>query len=527
MKVDFSSMTLREKVLQTFVTNLHMIKRVGSLEKFFRQYPVGGIYFSKGSVADLAGLMESGTITSADFIKECRCFSKYPLLVCADGANIENGLHVDFRALSACFDEGLAYEAGKVLGIQMRYHDIDWILGPCIDLSLDRNADMFSGAVTDDAEYNARLYAQVTKGIQDQGIAATAKHFPGQGTYHVNFHYSMGQNIMDMKTWMDTVGMCYRRQFQQDCMSVMTSHMMLRAWAEEGDNGYPPIATYSTKITMDLLKKELGFKGAVVTDALIMGGMGCGDQVKEAVQAFKSGADLLLWPPMESLDIIVEQLESGEIPMERLEDALERIQRMRGFIEEGKKNAVIPDAEYVDTTCRRMIGGGIELRRNHTDVIPLKAGETGKLLVIGNAPDERRMEPIRIFSKRLEKRGFDVSFQEYLLTCWQEEINEIIAPYEYVIIVLNHPFAVGCFERCASTTWAANLVAPEKKIIINFSSSYLSDDYYLNDSVVINANQSINEESIDEVLDRLTGEKAFTGRTPLKLNDEAWNKRQP
>ena len=76
---------------------------------------------------------------------------------------------------------------------------------------------------------------------------------------------------------------------------------------------------------------ELGFKGAVISDALIMGGNATGDLVKETVQAFKAGADILLWPPVEAADEIERQILSGEIPMSRLDDALARIERMESF----------------------------------------------------------------------------------------------------------------------------------------------------------------------------------------------------
>ncbi|MCQ2385911.1 MAG: hypothetical protein MJ078_04500 [Clostridia bacterium] len=77
--MDYSKMTLREKVLQTFVTCSFYLKQEKSIEEFFRKYPVGGLYFAKSQVQDLAGLMESGTITGKTSIEECRKASETPL----------------------------------------------------------------------------------------------------------------------------------------------------------------------------------------------------------------------------------------------------------------------------------------------------------------------------------------------------------------------------------------------------------------------------------------------------------------
>ena len=117
----------------------------------------------------------------------------------------------------------------------------------------------------------------------------------------------------------------------------------------------------------------------------------------------------------------------------------------------------------------------------------------------------------------LGEEGFDVTFQEFLLTCWQEEINSICDDYDYIVFVLNHPFAVGGFPECASTTWASHLVDKNKKIIINFGLPYLADDYYPDDPVFINAHQDMNEESIRAVVDRIVGKEPFTGRTAISL----------
>lgn len=519
--MDFSKMTLREKVLQTFVTCSYYIQKEKSIEEFFRKYPVGGLYFAKSQAQDLAKEMEDGTITESSFIDKCRAASALPLLVCADGANIGKdglgGIHP--MALAAANDIDLAYEVGKAQGMQMNYNKVDWILGPCNDMAFCHVADLVSHVATDDGDLNAAMYSAWVKGIQDQGVMSTAKHFPGLGTHHVNFHYGPGQNILDMDTWMDTYGKTYLACFKEDCMAVMTSHLTFRAWSEKGDNGYYPIATYSSDLTVGLLKEKLGFKGVVVTDALMMGGMGAGNQAVEAAQAFASGADLLLWPPMETCDIIIDKIEKGEIPMSRLDDALSRIARVREFLKyKGKEREYgKADAAYVDDVFRRATAKGVTLVANEEGILPLSAAKHKKILVVGCAENESKMKQLHPLVDALKARGFEADFQEYLLLAWQDQVNALQDQYDLVMVVYNCPLTVSVNPHCASTSWSSHLLDKKKSMFLNFSSPHFADDYFPEARTFVNVHSNVAPLGLDAALACLFGDAPFEGKSPVKL----------
>ncbi len=522
--MDYSKMTLREKVLQTFVANLSAVKKVGSIHEFFEKYPVGGLYYSKsGDIPDLAALMESGTVGGKrDYILECKRASKTPLLICADSANIEDGMQMPrFPALGATHDPELAYRVGRARGMQMNYNHIDWILGPCIDLNASRCTDSISGSMTDDPILNGELFAAVVRGTQDEGVAATVKHFPGLGTHHVNFHYGPGQNTMDFDTWMATYGHSYLRCFEENALVVMTSHLTFRAYDNEGNDGLFPICTYSKKLTEELLKGKLGFKGAVVTDALIMGGMASDDRVMDAVNAFRSGADFLLWPPMEAADAIVERLESGEIPMSRLEDALSRIEYVRRAI--GAWDAIREekpaDPAFVEATYREVVRRAPELVRNRRGLIPLNKKKIKKILVIGNAANDGGLDQLEPFCELLREKGFLVDFRRYLNTCWAEYVHEKTDSYDLVIQLLWAPSAIGPIQACNATVWAFHMVDKAKRMVVNFSSPFFADDYYPEDDTFVTAHQPASKEGFRAVVDCMVGQQPFEGKSPLKLSD--------
>lgn len=506
-------MTLKEKIYQLFLSHIRDIKKEGDIAGFFKKYPVGGVYFSQFDVEDVGSLMKNTALTTRDFIKECRENSGHQLMMCVDSALIEDGLRLMPSAVSAAGDDDLFREYGDAFATQLNYNDIDIVFGPCVDMVFQRLADFNSKTCIESPEYNVRMHSPIIKAIQEHGVAATAKHFPGQGTYHVNFHYGPARNVLDFDTWKKTYGYCYQQFIDQGLMCIMTSHMSLLSYCSESEDGFPPIATYSSKITQELLKKEMGFQGAVVTDALVMGGMAVGDQVKETVQAFKCGADFLLWAPLEAADAIEEKLLSGEIPMSRLEDALQRTQRVRDFVRQNKKLAP-PDAKAkVDAFARASYARAAELLKNKGDALPLK--KTDKILVIGNAPDDNRMKQAAWICEQLQAQGYDATFQEYLLTCFQEEINAICDPYDKILFVLHHPTCVGEFQNCASTTWASHHVDKRKKIILNFSSPYLAEDYYPDEPVIINANLPLTPVIAEVITGQLSDISSFRGKANI------------
>ena len=521
MKIDMSKLTLREKVLQTFIACSHDIKRFEEPKDFFEQFPVGGVYAATDK-ADMGKLMEGDNIADESFAAMCRRYSKYPLLICADGVPINGGrTPQQLSTLGACNSLELAYDCGKAYGMQMNYNDIDWMLTPRTDLEICKYENARLAYATDEPKYNAELFNALIRGLHDRGVIATVKHFPGVGTDAVNTHMAPGINRLDFDTWMESYGYCYQEFIKQGCMSFMTAHVAFPAWTQEKENGFMPLTTLSSKLTMGLLKEKLGFEGAVVTDAMTMGGCAFGDQIAASVQAFKAGADMLLWPPLETCDEIVRQLESGEIPMSRLEDALSRIEKLRDFAECNKAKKADPDPQLVEDTAKKILTGASELLRNEIDLLPLQKEDGKKILVVGNCEYERDMKLAEKFSELLKQKGFDVDFRKFLLTCWQEDIHEICDPYDVILFILSHRYVIdyasGLEQDCGSSTWASHLVDNKKKIFVNFGLQYIAEDFYPGEHTFVNMNQGISTYSIELLADQICGEREFTGKARFNI----------
>lgn len=521
-------MTLREKILKTFIVTIREINTHGGAEKFFEKYPVGGMYFGEADVLRDENGVEIGTQLDFDKLNECKKYSKNKLLVCADGCEIQGQkVHIGTqRSLGGSVNLEDAYEYGKIIGMQCNDKGVDWVLGPSIDMCFDPL--MYLMAISDDPEITAKIYREVVKGIQDQGVCATVKHFPGLGTYYVNMHIGPGSNVLSMEEWMKTYGYVYKEMFNQGVQSVMTTHVTLKAYDNERHDGFYPTATFSKKLTTDLLKNELGFEGAVVTDALIMGGMATGDLVAETVQAFKAGADLLLWPPVEAAEKIEEAILSGEIPMSRLDDALARIEKMESFRNKAleEKTYDKPDAAYADAKTIEIAKHGICQLRNEIGLLPLSEEKYKKILIVDTTEKDifGDRTSSNLLKEALEKRGIKADvrrdiYDEPSWVVWQDDVDKISAEYDLVIFNLNAQYASEWSEPHIHI-WASHLFKKDKKLFINYSSPYWASEYLPEDPTIIEVNTKANEEIADYIVKGLFGEVEFTGQSLLtKVKD--------
>ncbi len=503
---------LRNKVLQTFVVTVREINAHGGPEEFFKKYPVGAMYYAP-SHENKDFRKATSVYADPEYLAACRKNSPAPLLVCCDWAELPGQDFIaNDRSLGGTGSEEDAYNMGKIMGMQCNAADMDWILQPAIDMYYTPAMPFF--AMSGNVETTARLYSQLVKGIQDQGVCATVKHFPGLGTDNTNMHHAPGKNILPFEEWMDSYGYVYKNMFAQKVCAVMSTHTMLPSFDGETHDGFLPIATYSEKLTQELLKEKLGFAGAVVTDALIMGGMATGDLIAETVQAFKCGADLLLWPPVEAADVICDKLESGEIPMSRLEDALARINKMRAFRENRRYDT--PDPEFAARVSRDITRRGVCLYKNELKLIPI-SGDVKKILIM----DAAKGAPSQLLAQGLRQRGFQVdvrddTYDHDFYVCWQVEMDAIAADYDLVILNADPSVTDDTHDTVYMMIWASHLVDKAKKIVINFGKPFVTLNYFPEELTVIEANAAPTEEVIRAIVDGLVGNMEFTGRFALE-----------
>ena len=279
--------------------------------------------------------------------------AKYPLLMSLDA---ETGIGMRFEdatnfpwamAVTATGNPEFARRMGVVTGREARAIGIQHVYDPVLDINNNAaNPVINVRSFGEDPEDVARFGVAFAEGIQSQKVIATAKHFPGHGDTAIDSH--RGLPIIDLpRSRFDSLELLpFKRAIDAGIGSIMVAHIALpqidneqikplenyqggdaEAGAEiVSESAYIP-ATLSAKVQTDILRKEMGFKGLIVSDAMSMSGLTLYFTQEEAgVRAFLAGTDILEKP--ENVDAMLSGLKaavaSGRIPMARLDESVTR-----------------------------------------------------------------------------------------------------------------------------------------------------------------------------------------------------------
>lgn len=221
--------------------------------------------------------------------------------------------------------EALAERYGRCTGRQARLLGLNWVLGPVCDVNNNpANPVINVRAWGEDPATASRLAAAFLRGAQAEGVLCCAKHFPGHGDTASDSHLELPL-LRHSRGRLEAVELPpFRAAIAAGVASLMTAHLLLEAL-----DGERP-ATLSPAVLDGLLRRDLGFEGLVVTDALVMEAITAHHGPGEAaLLAFSAGADLILMPADAdaAIDALVAAIDSGAIPRQRLEASLERRER--------------------------------------------------------------------------------------------------------------------------------------------------------------------------------------------------------
>ena len=331
-------LTLREKIGQTMLMLPDRKKELdlgdGSLDVYFKRYPVTG-YFMGWKL--FTGVPEEERV---DFVRssveEYQKASELPLLFQQD---YESGVGLQGMtpfpkemALGAANSPELAYKYGKSVALECRSLGINWVLHPVADLNMNPlNPIVNTRSVSDNPEKAVCLLSEQIKGLQDNSVAATIKHFPGDGVDYRDQHLMTTVNSLSEEMWKQYHGKVFAELIKKGVACIMPGHITLPFYQKEKINGYLPPATLSHELLTGLLKKEMHFNGVVVSDAMTMAGFRgwYKNDLEGQVASFLAGVDILLWPSYEYMDTVEVRIQRGEIPMERLDDAVRRVWAMK------------------------------------------------------------------------------------------------------------------------------------------------------------------------------------------------------
>ena len=292
VRKQFSALNMNEKIGQLMVIRAHSNwpqNKIDSITNLIQQYNVGGLCFFQG-----------GPVRQALQTNAYQNVAKTPLFIAIDG-EWGLGMRLDSvesfpRQLSmgAFASSNLVYQMGAAIAAQLKRLGIQINYGPVIDI----NNNPLNPVINDRSfgQSKAQVIQQgvaYMKGLQDNGVMATAKHFPGHGDVNVDSHFDLPV-IHKSRADLDSLELVpFKALIDAGIESIMVAHLSVPAIDDR-----PKYATsLSPKAVNGLLKKELGFKGISVTDAMDMKAIANYFPEGEAnVQALLAGNDMLCLP---------------------------------------------------------------------------------------------------------------------------------------------------------------------------------------------------------------------------------------
>jgi len=330
VKKTLAKMTLEEKVAQMVAWRYlgRFVNRdsdyLKELVDLVAKKKIGGLIIFGGEVYETAQL--------TNFLQGK---AKVPLLIGADfewGVAMRiNGttLFPPFMALGAANSEDLAYKMGKITAVEARAIGIHMTYAPVVDVNINPDNPIISTrSLGENPEDVGRLAASFIKGCQENGLIATAKHFPGHGDTDMDSHSTL-PTIKGDKGRLEKVELYpFAQAIQAGVRAIMTAHLHVPAL--DPTPGLP--ATLSPLILAQLLRKEMGFKGLIITDAMTMGGITNTFTAQEAsLKAVEAGVDMVLLPPDPPgvIEALVRAVSSGAVQESRINESVTRILELK------------------------------------------------------------------------------------------------------------------------------------------------------------------------------------------------------
>ena len=338
-------MTLEEKVWQMMFVTPEDITGVSTAvtagettQKALQKYPVGGIiYFSQNF---------QNIDQTTEMIKNTQEYSKIPLFISVDeeggtvsrlGSKPQMGVKKQppMSEIGATEDGEVAYKVGAELANDLSKFGFNVDFAPVADVLVSRdNVETGTRSFGYDAVNVACMVENVVKGLQEGGVSATLKHFPGAGATTVDTHTGYSANPRTIEELRKTEFLPFASGIEAGADFVMMSHMTLTNATKDK---LP--CSLSSEVIRDILIGELGFNGIVITDSLRMGAITEHYTPSEiGVIAVKAGNDMILMPKniTETHKAIVDAVKDGEITEERINESVRKILKLK--IEKGLWN---------------------------------------------------------------------------------------------------------------------------------------------------------------------------------------------
>ena len=485
--------------------------------------------------------------------------SKIPMLIAANLERGGNGVMQEGTSLGsplavgATNDNEMATKLGTVCGREGSAVGVNWSFAPIIDLDYNfRNPICNIRTFGSDPERVKNMGVNYVKAVQKEGVAASIKHFPGDGVDERDHHLVTSINSLSVEDWDATYGAAYKACIEAGAMTVMIGHIMQPAYSRKLVPGIKEQeilpASLAHELVTKLLKEQLGFNGLVVTDASTMAGMTIPMPREKAVpQTIAAGCDMFLFTKNmeEDFGYMKKGIKDGIITQERLNDALTKILGLKAALKLHKKQAegtLMPDLskaskykEEHQKWAEECADKAITLVKEEKGVLPLTPDKYKKVLLYPIESEAGfaysvRVGAVDLFKDALIKEGFDVDiFQpsqgfEGMMTSYKEMQEK----YDLMLYIAN--MGTRSNQTTIRIEWAMPMGANVPIFMETVPTVFVSieNPYHLLDvprvKTFINTYSST-DTMLETLMDKLTGRSPFKGVSPVDPFCGMWDTR--
>lgn len=560
------TLSLEEKVGQLFMIRLRVdflrSRSAGyaELRKDISNYHIGSLAMSvpaQGRGSNVSRRLETVTL-----LNQLQTESKLPLLIAGD---FERGVlparlfgttvFPHAMAFGAAGNPAYAEEFGRITAQESRALGVQWNLFPIADVNSNpANPIIGTRAFGGNAEQVGDLVAAYIRGARANGMLTTAKHFPGHGNTATDSHLAVAL-VDDDLAQLRTIDLPpFRKAIAAGVDAVMTAHVQVLAL--DPDRGR--VATTSPAIVTGLLKRQLGFKGIVVTDALDMAGLNSlygNTPGRVAVDAFKAGNDVLTMPADldASYRAMLEAVRRGEIREDRLDASVFKILRAKARLglEKNRLVDVAAIPKLVGTPENIAIGqrisdASVTLVRDNRKLLPLTGMRRDKSLPVRYQPgkgrnslliiilcDSIRTDDGRVLEREIRERRPDakvIYVDPHIAAARSNEVLRAVARAQQVVAAVYvvpsaarmRTVARGQKNSASLPDSTARLLSRildrgnEKTAVLAMGTPYLTEDFPKIQSLICTfSNATVSEISAAKAL---FGEIPMAGHLPVDIS---------
>ena len=508
----YAKLSMDERIGQLYIVALYTNKdqnHISGVRKLVEQERIGGII-----------LMQDDAEQEIALVNEFQKKSRVPMLF---GMDAEWGLYQRIKiahkfpwamTLGAIQDNNLVYEMASKIAEDAKKMGIYWNFAPVVDVNTNpKNPIIGNRSFSSDVQNVIAKSLAYAQGLQDNGVLAAIKHFPGHGDTDVDSHLDLPVVKHSLERLNKIELAPFKALMDKKIGGVMIAHLYVPQ-LEKGKN-IP--ASISYDIVTNLLKNKFRYEGLVITDALNMNAVAKKYPAGELdLRAFKAGNDVLLFSQdvPTGKKLIKEAIQKGEISEKRLEESVKKIlktkyllglQNLRPLSSEGINNVLNNDSHA--KISEKLYANALTLLKDEKQLFPLREKEV-YYLPLEEASHEAFLQEL---SKEIKVKK--ISFKE---------IQSI--PENAVVIIGLHKDNSTAYKPY-KISWESkrliNQVKSRNKVILNvFGSPYALQDVDISGISSVLVSYENNPLSMKATAEAYLGKQKINGRLPVVVNEQ-------